>query len=835
MDSQDFGFPFPPYKIQQDFMTALHEVIEERQIGIFESPTGTGKTLSLLCGALTWLRRHEERLKEDLRLKLKDLQHTIAEEEKNSSSSCDWIDSQYATIKLKEDLTSQKQLLDKILEYEKRIEAIRAKKGKETRRKRNFRTREQEKCDDEEAGEKPVEDVEDFALDDVEQEDELPEEIPEEQYKNTKIFFCSRTHSQLSQVIDEVRKTKFAGNLRVVSLASRQNFCVNQEVKDLRSAALINEKCLDLQRNRSKATSVEESGKILKRKRGRGCEFLRESAVESLRNAAISKVLDIEEIADAGRMEKACPYYASRAALPDAQLVLLPYQMIFHRRTREQMGIDLRDSVIIIDEAHNLLETVSSIHCAEIDLEQLKEAHGQLTAYRDRYLKRFSTRNLLKLNQLIFVAGRLVKMLPVAQTGHRVCLTHQFMSEGEFFSINLHELLMFCEKTRLAQKVHGFSVNFGGKIPEAEPKKSATQLLLEKLEQKKPKKPQIPAVQEEEEPRKKPSSVIRPLLAFLQCLTEDIADGRILLSWDVKPRMKYILLKPDAHFAAILAECRAVIVAGGTMQPTSELREQLFFRHKARIREHIFDHVVSRDAVLPIVVPRGPTGKPLCLNFASRSSRDSLAAIAMSLQNLCNVIPAGIVVFLGSYDYLDVVFRHLDESGVLERIRARKSVFREPRQGGARVEKLLSEYASAVARGGAIMFSVVGGKLSEGLNFSDDLGRCVLVVGLPYPNKNSPELVEKMKHCDAILRPGAGNEFYENLCMKAVNQCIGRAVRHINDYASVILLDERYAQERTSQKLPGWIRRSLKEASNFGMAQSLLVKFFREKRAKDRC
>lgn len=214
----------------------------------------------------------------------------------------------------------------------------------------------------------------------------------------------------------------------------------------------------------------------------------------------------------------------------------------------------------------------------------------------------------------------------------------------------------------------------------------------------------------------------------------------------------------------------------------------------------------------------------------------------MALQNICNIVPAGVVCFFSSYDFMDKVFSYLEESKALDRIRVKKRVFKEPRAGGQQTEKMLVDYARSIrsakgsgdAENGAFLMSVVGGKLSEGLNFSDDLGRCVCVVGLPFPNRTSPELAEKMKHLDKVASQEAssftGNEYYENLCMKAVNQCIGRAIRHINDFASVVLIDERYASEHIQRKLPEWISRAIQAPPNFGGVQGSLAKFFRDKR-----
>jgi chromosome transmission fidelity protein 1 len=60
--------------------------------------------------------------------------------------------------------------------------------------------------------------------------------------------------------------------------------------------------------------------------------------------------------------------------------------------------------------------------------------------------------------------------------------------------------------------------------------------------------------------------------------------------------------------------------------------------------------------------------------------------------------------------------------------------------------------------------------------------------------------------------------------MKAVNQCIGRAVRHREDYATVLLLDARYARQSTVRQLPGWIQGSLQTHEKIGPAIASIAK-----------
>jgi chromosome transmission fidelity protein 1 len=222
-------------------------------------------------------------------------------------------------------------------------------------------------------------------------------------------------------------------------------------------------------------------------------------------------------------------------------------------------------------------------------------------------------------------------------------------------------------------------------------------------------------------------------------------------------------------------------------------------------------------------------------------------------------IPDGLVVFFPSYSYLDTCIAawktrrsasSTSSPSFWESLSDAKPIFLEqrsqpqsldPRMASkeAAVDSVLSAYSSAITSGngrGALLFAVIGGTLSEGINFSDALGRGVVVVGLPFPNPHSAEWKAKSQYISskAINRgqdgKGAARDFYENACMRAVNQCVGRAIRHQGDYAAILMLDRRYSGQRIQAKLPQWIRGSLANGAGVKDVERSLDEFFAGKK-----
>jgi Rad3-related DNA helicase len=257
--------------------------------------------------------------------------------------------------------------------------------------------------------------------------------------RKPQIIFASRTHSQLVQLVGEVRKLKYGKDAaeekkkaiaakqaaaamnshsttqshsstavnphlhantydpllsaKVISLGSRLNLCTRPEFSAMRAkkeGARLNDACLDLQKEKAKAVA----GKTDKSTTAQaGCEYLSPDALSIFHDHALSRIHDLEELEAKGKSLKACAYYGSRAAAAEADVLLVPYPSLLSQTTREALGIELEDSLLIVDEAHNLHDTINEIYSAQLSFRQLQLGRAAVRKYYERFHTRLSPVN----------------------------------------------------------------------------------------------------------------------------------------------------------------------------------------------------------------------------------------------------------------------------------------------------------------------------------------------------------------------------------------------------------------------------------------------------------
>ena len=290
------------------------------------------------------------------------------------------------------------------------------------------------------------------------------------------------------------------------------------------------------------------------------------------------------------------------------------------------------------------------------------------------------------------------------------------------------------------------------------------------------------------------------VLAFLGKLSEQSTNGRILIldreQGDSKD-CKYVNLNPSQAMQPLIEAAHAVILAGGTMSPISDIIDSLF--PTSPVAVHSFSHVISQDRFLLSILQKGPTEHILDTRHENRDDAKLWQELGAVLVNFARISPGSLCVFFASHHLLNQALHQW--SPFLLKLQDLKpgGIFVEERERGAmHIEKLLSEYSKAQS---AILFAVMGGRLSEGINLSDGLCRLLLLIGLPYVNERDPEV--------SIRIQATTKKYLHNQCMRRVNQTIGRALRHAGDFAYIALCDYRFASETAIKDLPRWMHNNV--------------------------
>ncbi|TNV84464.1 hypothetical protein FGO68_gene13285 [Halteria grandinella] len=256
---------------------------------------------------------------------------------------------------------------------------------------------------------------------------------------------------------------------------------------------------------------------------------------------------------------------------------------------------------------------------------------------------------------------------------------------------------------------------------------------------------------------------------------------------------------------------QSLIVTSGTLSPMEQYVREIGLEFKYKLQG---EHVIDREnLMLASLSGNGQASFEISSNAMKRDP-SMVDQIGRALQEIVlKVTNGGVLVFFQAYYKMDEWLKKWKASGLFTKALGSRKVFSESRNQ-RESQEMLEEFRKINSKGieGAVFFAVCRGKMSEGLDFADSDARCVIIIGIPYLDFSEPYVMIKKSHFDKLnelnpaLYPNNGSDWYTIDAMKAVNQSIGRTIRHKNDFGTAIVIDSRISQERFKGKLSLWLR-----------------------------
>nr|XP_012300982.1 Fanconi anemia group J protein isoform X3 [Aotus nancymaae] len=596
--------------------------------------------------------------------------------------------------------------------------------------------------------------------------------------KIPKIYFGTRTHKQIAQITRELRRTAYSG-VPMTILSSRDHTCVHPEVVGNFNR---NEKCMEL----------------LDGKNGKSCYFYhgvhKISDQHTLQTfQGMCKAWDIEELVSLGKKLRACPYYTARELIQDADIIFCPYNYLLDAQIRETMDLNLKEQVVILDEAHNIEDCARESASYSVTEVQLRFARDELDSMVNNNIRKKDHEPLRA------VCYSLINWL---EANSEYLVERHYESSCKIWSGN--EMLLNLHKMGITTAT----------FPILQGHFSA---VLQKEEK-------ISPIYGKEEAREVP---------IISASTQIMLKGLFMV-------LDY-LFRQNSRFADDYKIAIQQTYSWTNQIDISDKNGWLVLpKNKKRSRQKTAVHVLNFWCLNPAVVwvgtiGSGPKGRNLCATFQNTETfafQDEVGALVLSV---CQTVSQGILCFLPSYKLLEKLKERWLSTGLWHKLELVKTVIVEP-QGGEKTDfdELLQVYYDAIKyegeKDGALLVAVCRGKVSEGLDFSDDNARAVITIGIPFPNVKDLQVELKRQYNDHHSKLRGllpGRQWYEIQAYRALNQALGRCIRHRNDWGALILVDDRFRNNpsRYISGLSKWVRQQIQHHSTFESALESLAEF----------
>ena len=259
------------------------------------------------------------------------------------------------------------------------------------------------------------------------------------------------------------------------------------------------------------------------------------------------------------------------------------------------------------------------------------------------------------------------------------------------------------------------------------------------------------------------------------------------------PRITCHLLDPSVVGKSVFESCRGSILMSGTLFPPLMYSEILGIPTKRTVcKIYSSDFPVENR---PVLIASDVTSK-----FTERER--SIPLIGQHVRAVIENTNGNVAIFAPSYSMMERIHSDFVNLGWS----SKKILKEEQRLSKGSVESMISKLYEQKEMGGAVIFGVLNGKLSEGVDYSDNVLDSLVCIGLPLPPPSS----KQDSLIDYFTKKFDRNRAWKYASLQpAVNsvlRALGRPIRKKEDRAIIVLLENRILERRVRDCMPSMMK-----------------------------
>ncbi len=570
------------------------------------------------------------------------------------------------------------------------------------------------------------------------------------------ILFLTGRQSQHKIVIDTVRKinSRLENNFRdikVVDIIGRESMC---EVVDIQTG-----RCLC------------EQG---------SSESARPRLKEDVRNYILQSPRHVFETVEKAKTFGVCAWQTCRSAVKDCDILVCDYNHVFAEQVRENslpsMGISLQNSIIIVDEAHNLpdrirmsMERVITPIIVRNAARELEEFMGSV---ENIAMRNSTSSNPTQLLDDINWAFEVIKLFRFKMANYFRNL-HEKINEDEESLINIDDFAKLIHSA--CDDFEGISGQMKLDSNEDSTTKTPTQNRLERLVQT---LSQVSVEVEEDEDSSEPDA--HRIAYIIESIIRFGNTSALCMVFSPKGKEGKItthLLDPGVLSGPLFARTAGSILMSGTLYPPAMYADILALPKNLTTKTSYVSPFAGERR--PVLIARDVTTK-----YTERSE-NMWDKMRFHIQALIDGSEGHVAVFSPSYRLMEEILGEVFFKGVTKVVESRDWSKDD-------IDRVVSKLKNERKIGNRVLLcGVFGARLSEGIDYDDGVLGSVVCIGIPNPPPSVLSNSLKEYISDKFGRQNAWRYTVTQPAINSILQAMGRPIRSIEDRALILLLDNR--------------------------------------------